>query len=292
MEIVEVLKERDLLLEVVDLYLKREQTLREEKQHNEFLEAFVKAQAKISYAAKTKKNEYYGSKYATLADVFEAIREPLSKFGIAVIQTWTARTVEDGVIVSVNTKLRHTSGGGEGMTVELFVPTKEIIESKDGEKKKGPNFLQRIGGAVTYMKRYSLATIAGVPFDDDDDGNSSPVGSKAGSQSGTQGQRTGAGSSGKPPVTAGKPDPLPVPADSNPTSPPSAPVADGPISPDEYRILIDKFVMACKDMADAEKPKVSAEVRAHFGVKDMKDLPKARFKEAVAFLENYGAAKV
>ena len=53
---------------------------------NELAAALAKAQGEIKGAKKDESNPFYKSKYADLASVWEAIRDPLSKNSLAVIQ--------------------------------------------------------------------------------------------------------------------------------------------------------------------------------------------------------------
>jgi len=90
----------------------------------------------------------YSYRYADLASVTEACRGPLSKNGIAVIQT-----AENGQGVSVRTMLAHASGEWIASTL-TFNP--------------GQTTPQAIGSAITYARRYGLAAICGVVQEDDD----------------------------------------------------------------------------------------------------------------------------
>lgn len=115
-------------------------------------DALAKAQAVMKPAAKDSTNPHYNSKYADLASIHEACREPLSSNGIAVTQRVTSSM--EGVRVS--TKLIHASG--EWMKDSLFLPVTQ----------KTP---QGFGSAITYARRYSLAAMVGIAAEEDDDGN-------------------------------------------------------------------------------------------------------------------------
>lgn len=118
----------------------------------ELAAALAKAQGGTAAAAKDKANPFFKSKYADLASVWEACREPLSKNGLSVVQL---PSFADGV-VTVETCLLHASG--QWISTSLSAPVKE-------------NTAQAVGSATTYLRRYSLASMAGVAPDDDDDGN-------------------------------------------------------------------------------------------------------------------------
>lgn len=124
-------------------------------------EALSKAQGEMENAAKDKDNPFYKSTYADLASVWDACRLPLSKNGLAILQTFSI--VEGKVILT--TKLIHTSG--EWMDSQ--VPVQPVKNDPQG-----------MGSAMTYMRRFSLSAMVGIApaeaptrndVDDDDDGN-------------------------------------------------------------------------------------------------------------------------
>lgn len=115
----------------------------------ELFAALAKAQGEIESAAKAKANPFFKSKYADLAAVWDACREPLSKNGLCVIQQPLTR----GALVGLRTQLGHASG--------QWVACIATAESKD----RGP---QAYGSVVTYLRRYALQAFAGVASEDDD----------------------------------------------------------------------------------------------------------------------------
>lgn len=114
-------------------------------------EALSKAQMEITGAAKTKKNPHFKSDYADLNSTWEACREPLCENGLTVIQT-VEQVAEKFVLV---TTLGHISG--EWM--KSIIP---LINTKMD--------MQGLGSALTYARRYGLASMCGV-CPSDDDGN-------------------------------------------------------------------------------------------------------------------------
>ncbi|MNK58678.1 ERF superfamily protein [compost metagenome] len=112
-------------------------------------EALVKAQAVMAGAKKDSNNPHHKSKYADLASVWDACREPLTKNGLAVIQLPEA----DGKRVTAKTLLLHTSGE--------FIETPASATARDD----GP---QSIGSVITYLRRYSLMAMVGIAPEDDD----------------------------------------------------------------------------------------------------------------------------
>src|SRR4051812_27629187 len=75
-------------------------------QINEIAAALAKAQGQIEGAAKGKVNPAFKTKYADLASVWDAAREPLSKNGLAVVQI--PQQTPDGL--RLITMLTHSSG--------------------------------------------------------------------------------------------------------------------------------------------------------------------------------------
>lgn len=114
-------------------------------------EALSKAQGEMEGAVKDSINPYFKNKYADLSSVMAAIREPFSKNGLSVVQL----TEGDGINCGVTTILLHSSGEWVRGTI-----TARPVKADP----------QGIGSCLTYLRRYSLAAIAGV-CPEDDDGN-------------------------------------------------------------------------------------------------------------------------
>lgn len=146
--------------------------MKQSEQINELAEALAGAQAEMGAALKDAANPFFKSKYADLASVWDACRGPLTKHGLSIVQfpsteyagtpevyEWTSKTGEKrtGVkvvcIVSVVTRLLHSSG----QFLEHSVST--MLASGDA---------QAVGSAITYLRRYSLQSVAGVAPEDDD----------------------------------------------------------------------------------------------------------------------------
>lgn len=111
--------------------------------------ALAKAQGEIQGAHKGAVNTHFKSSYADLASIWDACRAALTKHGLAVMQF--ARS-GDGV-VEVETCLAH--GSGEWVSETLAVPVSK-------------NDAHGVGSALTYARRYGLASLVGVAPDDDD----------------------------------------------------------------------------------------------------------------------------
>lgn len=115
--------------------------------------ALVDSQTKIRFAIKDSTNPHFKSRYADLGSVIDAIKESLNLNGIAFIQTPTESAT--GTLALV-TRLIHISG--EWIEDTAVCPLQK-------------NDPQGYGSALTYLRRYSLASITGL-YQDDDDGES------------------------------------------------------------------------------------------------------------------------
>jgi hypothetical protein len=114
--------------------------------------ALSKAQAKIRHANKGNVNPHFKSKYADLAAIIDEIRGPFTENGLSFVQGLG----NDGPTITCTTLLMHESGqwirSQFGLTPQQSTP-------------------QSAGSCATYLKRYSIQSIAGVGADEDDDGN-------------------------------------------------------------------------------------------------------------------------
>lgn len=146
--------------------------LRFSGQINEIAKALAGAQSEITGAKKSSVNPHFKAKYADLEDSWEAIRDVLPKHGLSVFQGGSTMTEDSKPVFC--TLLMHTSG----QWIEGTLP----LACKD------PSDPQKVGSAITYMRRYGLKAAVGLT-DTDDDGHD-------------------AGKPGKPPVPQqGEPEP-------------------------------------------------------------------------------------
>lgn len=140
---------------------------------HELAAALSKAQGAMDGAKKSSSNPFFKSKYADLASVKDAIREPFATHGLSVVQVpqttfqgapeayeWTAKhsgEVRHGVrvftVVTVLTRLLHTSGQFIEESVSAMLP--------NGDP-------QSVGSAISYLRRYALQSVAGIAAEDDD----------------------------------------------------------------------------------------------------------------------------
>lgn len=134
------------------------------EQIQDLAEALALAQGEIAGARKDSKNPHFNSKYADLASIWDACREPLSKHGLSVVQSPRLVGEADHSWVEVETVLFHKTG--QFISDVLAIP----IARADA---------QGVGSALTYGRRYALAAMVGIAPEDDDDGNAA-VGRTAG----------------------------------------------------------------------------------------------------------------
>ena len=114
--------------------------------------ALNKAQGELGGASLSSDNPFYKSKYANMAEVIRAVKEPLANNGLSYMQF----PIEENGRIGVETIMMHSSG--EWMSNSFTVQ----LSKQDA---------QGAGSAITYCRRYSLQSVVGCPAYDDD-GNS------------------------------------------------------------------------------------------------------------------------
>jgi hypothetical protein len=112
-------------------------------------EALCNAQATMGGAVKDSANPFFKSSYADLTSVIKAIKDPFAKNGLS----YTQFPISNEHGVGVCTRLMHNSG--EWIEEEFVLPL----------VKRDP---QSGGSCLTYCRRYSLQSLAGIPVADDD----------------------------------------------------------------------------------------------------------------------------
>ena len=121
----------------------------------EIATALSAAQGSLQDATKNAKNPHYKSDYADLSHVLEAIRPALKAHNLSVVQL----PFSAGSRVGVTTRILHSSG--------------EWIEESIDLEVEGKNLAQAAGSHITYLRRYSLASLFAI-HQKDDDGESAP----------------------------------------------------------------------------------------------------------------------
>lgn len=112
--------------------------------------AMAKAQGEVGIAIKNAVNPHLKNKYADLGAVWDAVAPALKANGLSVLQMPCPS--DDGKL-HLETMLLHTSG--EYISSVMVMPI----------SKQDP---QGYGSALSYARRYSLASMMGVTQDDDD----------------------------------------------------------------------------------------------------------------------------
>lgn len=118
--------------------------------------ALCKAQAEMPAAPFNSTNPFLKNRYADLGSIIKTAQPILAKHGLSVSQM----AIGTGDEIGVTTILMHSSG-------EYLAST---ITMKAGEE-KGKSDAQVAGSVISYLRRYSLASILGMYADEDNDGN-------------------------------------------------------------------------------------------------------------------------
>lgn len=118
---------------------------------NEIATALNNAQHLICGAIKDSTNPQFKSQYADISSVIEAIRKPCAENGLSYTQFPVIGGSSEQLYLE--TTIMHNSG--QWMSNIATIP---MIK----------NTPQAVGSAITYLRRYSLSAIFGVPQADDD----------------------------------------------------------------------------------------------------------------------------
>ena len=128
-------------------------------------------------------NPFLKSKYASLGAVIQASRPILAKHKLSLVQF----PISDAAGIGVESVLAHESG--EFVAERILIPLTE---------EKGKSKVQSAGSTLTYLRRYSWASILGMYSDEDSDGGSAtcqsssnlPVGTAASPQTASASAKT------------------------------------------------------------------------------------------------------
>ena len=127
--------------------------------------ALAKAQAEMPVAVFDATNPFLKSKYASLGAVIQASRPILAKHRLSLVQFpvsgGSAAGQPPGDYIGVESILAHESG--EFVAERIVIP---LVEEK------GKTKVQCAGSTLTYLRRYSWASILGMYSDEDSDGRS------------------------------------------------------------------------------------------------------------------------
>jgi hypothetical protein len=117
------------------------------------LVGFHKAMGKVKKEAA---NPFFKSKYASLPNILDAIREPLILNNLSVVQFPTGEN-------ELTTILMHTSG--------QFMQSSYLMRPVKNDP-------QGVGSCITYQRRYAVGAILSLSIDEDDDGNAASTPAK------------------------------------------------------------------------------------------------------------------
>lgn len=112
----------------------------------------VSALAELDNVKANKVNPGFKNRYVSLDALLDAIKPVLLSHNLALIQTLVS---EEGK-VGINTAFLHSSG-------ERFDFGRLMVKAEGLDA-------QKIGGAITYIRRQSIQTACGISVDLDDDG--------------------------------------------------------------------------------------------------------------------------
>jgi len=116
--------------------------------------ALITFHVKCDTIRKDAKNPFFKSTYASLTNILDAINEPLIECGLSISQFPTGT---DGL----TTILMHQSG-------EYIAGEYSMRPAKDDPQGRG--------SAITYQRRYAIASVLSLNIDEDDDGNAATHG--------------------------------------------------------------------------------------------------------------------
>lgn len=113
--------------------------------------SLIAVQRAVQGAKPNKLNPHLKNKYADLGSVWDTCRELLAANGLAVTHTFKESAPDTVTCVAT---LLHESGSCITSSLTL---------------RPGKTTPQEIGSAITYARRYTLASLVGIVVDDDDD---------------------------------------------------------------------------------------------------------------------------
>jgi hypothetical protein len=155
--------------------------------------ALAKAQAEMPVAAFDATNPFLKSKYATLGAVIQASRPILAKHRLSLVQFPINEirhlTPALSPIEAEREKARGDGGSATGIRPSVdYIGIESILTHESGEfvaeriliplsEEKGKSKVQSAGSTLTYLRRYSWASILGMYSDEDTDATNLVVGS-------------------------------------------------------------------------------------------------------------------
>ena len=151
--------------------------------------ALAKAQAEMPVAVFDATNPFLKSKYASLGAVIQASRPILAKHRLSLVQFLISQgtphpafrhllpSAENGI------EAEREKARGDTRPTGDYIGVESILAHESGEfvaerivipltEEKGKSKVQSAGSTLTYLRRYSWASILGMYSDEDSDGSS------------------------------------------------------------------------------------------------------------------------
>lgn len=160
--------EKKELIEIINLVMDAREATKpqdiigklESDQLDQLAPALAKLQANVKTLSPNRQNTYAKNHYADLDAILTEAKPLLEKYGFSVVP----RELTNNGIKCLKTMLVHASGQFIASFVELIIT--------ENMKRKSP--IQDYGTALTYHKRYSIASLLGItaakdPLDNDDE---------------------------------------------------------------------------------------------------------------------------
>lgn len=152
-------------LDIINALIDREREIRQEEARKDYYRDKLLLQSELPSIKKSqsvtvadKDGKIVSYHYASLEDILKVIKPYLKKYGFT--YRWEFSGDEDAITCSCI--LTHIQGHSEVST---------MTSAKDNSEDM--NNIQSIGSTRTYLQRYTLGSILGLVFDDDNDGRTS-----------------------------------------------------------------------------------------------------------------------
>ena len=129
-------------------------------------------------ASKDGKNPHFKSNYATLESVIEAVNQG-NKFGLYFTQeiTYVFHAEHAVPVPAVRTTVHHINDDNTYVSECPIILQPASLQNP-----------QKLGAAITYLKRYTLQSVYGLPSEDDDGNLASKPSIKTGNSKSSQGE--------------------------------------------------------------------------------------------------------
>lgn len=152
----------ELIIEIDSLKKELKEVKEQNKKANgkaKIYSAFIKAQREFKKAIVNRENPFFKSKYMTLGNLIEIVREAFSNNGLGFTQRPTLIEKNNKIYMQLETIIFHESGESlEPHVIEFPISAQRLNE-------------QAFGSSSTYIRRYVLQSLVGICAEEDDDGN-------------------------------------------------------------------------------------------------------------------------